>query len=452
MSGLASIYYSGWSAQKHVVFFAHGKYGQWWSMYNTFCTPDVVVLTCPAFEQPLFKNLVFTFGGSGLSDTGTGPYSGAIGWSADADDASSFATAANELSTNLISKIKYGETGAAIGTFGCKYSCTRYCSYTKGYSIGDNTKRRQLMRDFMPNAMYAQPRGAEKAKGFDDDGGDPGERKAQQYAPPQCYWTCKLTCPFNHRTELMIVGYSDGGGLGTYMNYHSDMVTKAVSIDYWAYAAYETWLGQLSSGGMVNNQIYTACASGIFDDGPSAILEDSSPVGYTYVTGAGLSYDGYGTSFTKGGVDWIPLSWSSGSKYIGMNIHGLASIPAIPPADSEDSQWDSECTANALSGDAHHSILGTIPAEEEVDEWLGAETSRRRQLKTVKQYEKNADAEAYIASKPYDKATFGSYARTTKAIPATTKAKLASVFNKVKAPEKEAMLKSKANSFGGRRS
>merc|ERR1719284_2103954 len=126
--------------------------------------------------------------------------------------------------------------------------------------------------------MYAGAKGG-SAKSFDDEEEkkDPGSPQALTYAPPKCRWTCSLTCPFNHRTELMIVGFSDGGGLGTYMNYHSDMVTKAVSIDYWAYGAYETWLGQLSSGGMVNNQIYAACASGIFDYGPAGLLEDSSP-------------------------------------------------------------------------------------------------------------------------------------------------------------------------------
>merc|ERR1711908_34017 len=122
------------------------------------------------------------------------------------------------------------------------------------------------------------------------------------------------------------------------------MVTKAMTIDFWAFNGYEQWLAPIT--GMINNHIWATCDSSIFDDGPQAILPDASPTGCTYVSGAGLSFDGMPTTtITSETLDWWPFSWSDGVKFLGFNLHGLSAAPSSL-GNSESSHWQSLCTAS----------------------------------------------------------------------------------------------------------
>jgi len=255
----------------------------------------------------------------------------------------------------------------------------------------------------------------------------------------------------------MIVGYSDGGGLAMYMGYHSSLVTKSVSIDYWAYGAYESWL---STSSQVNAVIYTTCGSGVFDDGPLAVLPDASPTGQTYVSGAGLTagtiptaYSTFGGGAPAGAGDWWPFSWADGAKSITMHIHGLGSAPTSL-GNSESSHWQSLCTADGfvLAGvDPHHYVMGYIDVAMEVAGWLSGTTSRRqleepqlldmekRQLYTTRTYMKDAATEAVIATRPYAKASYGSFSKRSFRYPSSARLKFKSIASKMKPAEKSAM-------------
>lgn len=276
-----SVYYTGWGPMKHVVFFAHGKYGQWFSTFDYYCVPESVPSRCNGLADDGvtavgvdlqiddFKHLVFTFGGSGIKDTGASTYNGAQGWSTDVDDGSEYADAANVLSSQLITKIKKNSAGSNIGALNCRYKCRYVCKYEKEL---DKETHRQL-------------RGFEFDKfGAKESLRNPfGAQAKTDYIVKRCYRTCSSTCPFNHRTEMMVIGYSDGGGLATYMNYHSPLVTKAVAIDFWGFGGYEGWLA--AGGVSFDLSIYTGCESSIWHSGPAAILPDATPTGYTYPSG-----------------------------------------------------------------------------------------------------------------------------------------------------------------------
>jgi len=392
-------------------------------MWDYYCTPQSAL--CPALTINDFKHLVFAFGGSGVVDAGTSAYAGSHGWSTDVDDSSAYATTANVLSSKLANEVKSG-----IYALNCRSTCIRRCVYT--------------------------PTGLSGMSGFN----------TYTYSPASCYWSCASQCPFNHRTEMMIIGYSDGGGLAMYMGYHSSMVSKSVSIDFWAGNAYESWLGTSSQ---VNAVIYTACGSMIFDDGPEAILPDSTPTGNTYVSGAGLTAGGIPSAYASFGAgcpagedgDWWPFTWASGVKSITMNIHGLGSAPSSLGA-SDSSQWTTSsglgtlCTADGwipYGMEPHHHIMYYIDVAMEVGSWLGLSMRRQldetsepqllseeqRQLYTSKTYLKDVATEALISSKPYSVASYGRFTKASYSYPRNVKAAVHKKFAKAAPVEKTAM-------------
>jgi len=429
-AGLSLLYWSGWGAMKHIVFFAHGKYGFHWSMWDYYCT--ILSTSCPALTIPDFKHLVFAFGGSGLIDSGTSDYAGSWGWSTDVDDSSGYATTANVLSTKLANSVKSG-----IYALNCRSTCIRRCVYS--------------------------PTGLSGMSGFN----------SYTYSMSSCYWSCSSICPFNHRTEMMVIGYSDGGGLAMYMGYHSSMVTKSLSIDYWAYGGYESWLGTSSQ---INAVIYTSCGSMIFEDGPQAVLADSTPTGNTYVSGASLtaggipsSFSSFGYSAPNGAGDWWPFTWSDGVKSLTMNIHGLGSAPSSLGT-SDSSQWTTGtglgtlCTADGwvnypsyLGGplEPHHGIMDYVDVKMEIGTWLGlslrrklAETSQperqllsveQRQLYTSKTFLKDEATEAEINAKPYGLASYGTFYKVRYSYPKQVKARMHKIAAKAAPVEKKAM-------------
>merc|ERR1719231_834154 len=97
---------------KHVVFFAHGKWGGIHSMWGQFCVAQTT--TCPDLTIEAFKHLVFVFGASGIDD----PTYGAHGWSNDVFT-SDYDQAATAISGGLLDTIKKDSTGADIAAFEC---------------------------------------------------------------------------------------------------------------------------------------------------------------------------------------------------------------------------------------------------------------------------------------------------------------------------------------------
>merc|ERR1719313_245575 len=66
----------------------------------------------------------------------------------------------------------------------------------------------------------------------------------------------------DHTSEVMIIGFSNGGGFGMYLNWvYSDVVTKVVAIDYWGYADYVNWIPNTitSPTPFLNAHIFCAC-------------------------------------------------------------------------------------------------------------------------------------------------------------------------------------------------
>jgi hypothetical protein len=66
-------------------------------------------------------------------------------------------------------------------------------------------------------------------------------------------------------SEVMMIGFSNGGGLATYANFaYGKTVTKSVAIDYHAHADYNAWMPAVwaVSGAVgLNLKLYEACES-----------------------------------------------------------------------------------------------------------------------------------------------------------------------------------------------
>jgi hypothetical protein len=209
------------------------------------------------------------------------------------------------------------------------------------------------------------------------------------------YWVKKYTCPLSLASEMMIIGYSDGGGLGMFMNYQSVMVTKVVAIDFWNYNTYDQWLEQspgITGGDTVDAVVYAACKSPFFGaDGPKAVTPMSAhPSAKTYVEGAGLDTATPGYTAPTATVqlalpcgsqtncEWHNFKWQDacGKKKVEFFIHGLDSNAngASPAPDADSASWSDTgsgwCTANAIASPTHSNIWNSIPVKSDVFKWL----------------------------------------------------------------------------------
>jgi hypothetical protein len=401
MAALHSVYYSGWATTKHIVFFAPGKWSQWYYMYDSFCTPGAT-LTCPSFQIPEFEHLVFVFGGSGLLDhsknaDGTNnDFTWAQGWSVDIYDSINYGTAAGILSTYLYNKVKRYSDHSVMPTYTCKPKYVVECYWTKS-KVFDGEESRAAGAKFSSTA----PKPMEKrmlAERRDHD----GEENEKYVELKLCRKVRRWQCPFNYRSQTMMIGHSDGGAFSMYMNYFSSKVTKAVAIDFWPYMLYEVWLGSTSGGSTFDTTIYTSCVSHVFDHGPASLIPLSTGVGTTYLEGAGIWGDSYFNMPTAadqyGGKDFWNYEWSNpAGRRLSFKVHGLnpANLPTVNISAtsvdySDDSIWaqiDSNgdfvhgtaCTENTGSNEmpnVHTTIVGVVPGAGSVNEWLGL--SRRR--------------------------------------------------------------------------
>lgn len=343
-------------------------------------------MTCPEFQIASFKHLVFVFGGSGIIDTG---YGDGVGWSRDVYDGSSYADAANEITT-LTTELK---SHGYIYAFACKWRPVRVCVMLPPEECEDKMKE---------DKSKSKSSSKESSAAIKNTMPNLNIKLSRKPICQHCYTRWRWYCPFNSRSELMVIGFSDGGGFASYLNYGSTLVTKGVAIDFWNYNSYDAWLeqpGGLTGGITVDLKIYTACESPMFDSGPLAIVPKAAlPAGATtYLEGAGLSPDIDDASvYTATHTGSVPTPWQPGAtagswwefkwldkcakKKLHFFVHGLDSavpITQVPLSDAEDSYWlestdDSAglCNSNVLPDPIHSNIQPYIPLVDDIYEWL----------------------------------------------------------------------------------
>jgi hypothetical protein len=407
---LWSYYWSGWGPMKHIVFLAHGKFGWYSTTYEMFCDAAAATTSCPAFEQVYFRHLVFVFASSGITDYG---FMSASGWSSNVYDSSTYTGAAGALAT-VTSEVRTDNTGAYISAFNCRYVRIYVCHY-----LGSAAATKKAEEDKKKGKDDRDGKGDEDAAPF---GGKFGTKAGKT----RCWLEHRLRCPFNSRTEMMIVGYSDGGGLAVFMNYYNTLVTKAVAIDFWGFSSYETWM--TSAGGTMDAKIYTNCASSMFDHGPAAIFENSVP-DLNYVTGMGMAADSWeylginSYSYTGGAADipYYEWSWedSCTKQRLNFAVHGLGvdastsppwacNGPACtPPVQGHDdwAKWNGaggselgdQCGANTVSANVHVNMKSKADVLGDIVQWLNSSSwgscvtgrrlaSKQDEFKNAKEY------------------------------------------------------------------
>jgi len=215
-----------------------------------------------------------------------------------------------------------------------------------------------------------------------------------------CHWQRyeeeRYKCPFNDKTEIFVVGFSDGGGFGMYLNYVWPSATGASVIDFWAYSAYEVWLQAEPFSGTMGAKIYTSCHTNMFDWGPVSIFSESgaSPPstypdkamsGTTFtapVSTTALSLDGT-TSADFHVWTWKNCNYGS-RKALAFAVHGLQSgINFASPQAHDDAVWaqwvdndgdgvaetsdlGTECGGTAIS---HSGMIDVSPVYNDIYEW-----------------------------------------------------------------------------------
>lgn len=373
-------HWTGWGPMKHIVLFAHGKYGWYATMHEMYCDAGVSPTKCSMLELPAFKHLVFVFASSGITDPGFGY---ASGWSIDVYDSSTYLQPLTALS-GLTDELLLDGGGVAVPAFECRMVRIWVCKFFDRSTTVDKKKtEKDGKNDRSPNP-YGKIKPKSMTLGFKHG------------------WDCDIVerekCPFNARSELMIAGYSDGGGYAFFANYYAPMITKAVGIDFWGYSDYENWV--TAAGATVDAKMYTACDSWTFDHGPAGIVDKLSPPPLTYVTGSGFAATDYqyiGTNDYSLSMDpadnleyyeWV---WENSCTYqrVAMAIHGLGSggvAPAWATAggvlpDADHSDWQNECGSDVSGGHGpmkyKANVIGDIVGWLSPSSWGTCTTGRR---------------------------------------------------------------------------
>jgi hypothetical protein len=187
-------------------------------------------------------------------------------------------------------------------------------------------------------------------------------------------------------SEIMLFGYSNGGGLALYANYGWSYmgVSKSVVIDFHTHHTPEWIAASAYDGYSLNNfrtTIYYSCAStwywtGQITAGSTSSFGSSS--GATFVGEASLST---GPSYTAVGV-WKQWTWTgAGGKYLKLKIQGLAAGTTTAPTCDCTLGWDGPmsclgmtCTGEPTGGcsSASHSAMATqVSLYDEVCDWVG---------------------------------------------------------------------------------
>merc|ERR1712110_881681 len=169
---------------------------------------------------------------------------------------------------------------------------------------------------------------------------------------------------FTSDTEIMSVGFSDGGGASVWMQYQGTFgsvgkgITQVVAIDYWAFNSYETWFTLPSTPGVIDMKIYTNCYSGVFRDamGSEAIFPKTSSDTQTLPLVAGYAgpevNSGYYTKY-----DWEASDGSC--KRFSFWVHGLSSAGSA-------SDWTPNSTFWTTAGSCTDPQMMFVPVNSSV--------------------------------------------------------------------------------------
>jgi hypothetical protein len=238
----------GYTGLRHLVFLLHGNYGNCDSMWNKYCEPNGYA--CPLLEDLAFAHLIFIFPSSLMVDFTVTPW--AFSWSNNVMDPTTYS-----VQEDVFAAIMCDSTGDLSTTWGASPPA---CSNGIFHASGCNAP----------------------------------------YDCPQLYSGAVTTA-----SKVMIIGFSNGGGMGMYMQWkYSDFVTKVSAIDYWAYADYNTWLpAGIPPAPALDAHIWTNCATGYWDYGsyndPTVTVADGLAIMTPPNTYWGLA--GYSVA-TPGGV------------------------------------------------------------------------------------------------------------------------------------------------------
>jgi len=207
---------------------------------------------------------------------------------------------------------------------------------------------------------------------------------------------------FTWHTKIMWVGYSDGGGMGIYLQYFDGLkhvpssgswsdsnglagITNVIAIDYYASQDYVNWLG--SYGNRMNAKIYMSCSSFTYSKGdmlfdiPASACSSGPPSGCESdampqkMWGAGYYFQPF-TPRYYGNSEWKEWRWDrvSGHAQCGAIKWAVQGLTNGPPQTSfngypsGDAEWDNKC----VNGSSHGQMFHEADVVGDIDDWIVA--------------------------------------------------------------------------------
>jgi hypothetical protein len=165
-------------------------------------------------------------------------------------------------------------------------------------------------------------------------------------------------------TEIMMIGFSNGGGLAVYAHVMMPKVTKAVAVDYYAGSGSQpvgttpSWIPHQSGTGELNLKIYTACASPFYQTVAvtTGTVTFMAFAGLTFTSSYAAFYPPPGTSPTNIGFFEYPYIGANGEMYYA--VHGLGST--------------GNCDSNVITGNIHVKVANYPGYLQDVLHWTVA--------------------------------------------------------------------------------
>jgi hypothetical protein len=193
---------------------------------------------------------------------------------------------------------------------------------------------------------------------------------------------------FQSSTQTLFIGFSDGAGLGMWLQWKNRLVepytgswasnngrwgiNKVIALDYWANADYLNWLGTDKNGMMA--KIYSNCNSFTYqyalgmslfpEPGMSGATTKPQKQSYPRRSTTTKTFPTPDTSV--GTIDYIQYEWEKVSGkpqcgFIHWDIHGLDSQTDHNGYDGGATDWTDRCNANddmdTTTDDAHMEVL-----------------------------------------------------------------------------------------------
>jgi hypothetical protein len=161
--------------------------------------------------------------------------------------------------------------------------------------------------------------------------------------------------------EILMLGFSNGGGLAVYAHLTTVKVTKAIAIDYYGDVGSQgsnSWIPHQSGTGELNLKIYTACASPYY--ATAAVTTGST----TFQATAGLSFTAStGVVYPPAYTGASPLPFTE-YEYLGANGEMYYAVHGLGPTGS--------CTSNQITGNIHVKVSNYPGYLQDVVAWTSA--------------------------------------------------------------------------------